>query len=365
MFDHMHYVPILKGREGEYGALRELHASSRDQMTPLIEIPPIPWDFVNNRPSKSLDLHLERVCEKVKNAWGGNRILFLDTLWLPDEARMIDGQHPLTFITKKARPLGLRIVPVTGLLRGEGHATGCRTANSSDGWGVCIRIQREDFVEFTDLRGELNRLLEAIQVPCRSVDLLLDLRAIAHDAGAIDEDEVISLITKIPFISKWRSFTIAATSFPANLVGLPPSDCSKVQRLEWKLWKAVHKILPDGIRRPAFGDYAISHPEPSEVDPRIMNPSASIRYTSRSHWLVVKAKNLKDHGYAQFHGVCKQMVQRADYSGASFSWGDGYIAACGCQSVGPGNLTTWRKVGTSHHLAFVLDQLSNFAEASA
>ena len=35
MFDHTHYVPILKGKEGEFSALRELKAETKDLLTPF------------------------------------------------------------------------------------------------------------------------------------------------------------------------------------------------------------------------------------------------------------------------------------------------------------------------------------------
>jgi len=361
MFDHNHYVPILKGREGEYGALKQVTDRSRDRITPLIEIPPIPWDFVNGSPSKSIDDHLKKVCKNILGAWGGERSLFLDTLWLPADVRMTDGRHPLSFLLDHGYSMGLKLIPVTGLLRGDKHVTSCRKAHTANGAGVCIRIQREDFTEFSDLPNALDALLRSVAVPIRQADLVLDLRAITD--GEIDEDEVAALVRSIPSLNQWRTFTLAATSFPTNLVGLPASDCSRVQRLEWKLWKMVQRKLPSSIRKPAFGDYAISHPEPSEVDPRIMKPSASVRYTYRTYWLVMKARNLRDHGYAQFHGLCSELMKRVEYSGTGFSWGDEYIGECGRQRRGPGNLTTWRKVGTSHHLAFVLDQLSSYVSS--
>ena len=46
-FNHTHYVPTLKGRAGEYGALQAMTAEVKAALTPLIEIPPIPWDFDN------------------------------------------------------------------------------------------------------------------------------------------------------------------------------------------------------------------------------------------------------------------------------------------------------------------------------
>jgi hypothetical protein len=111
---------------------------------------------------------------------------------------------------------------------------------------------------------------------------------------------------------------------------------------------------------PIFGDYGIAHPAPSEVDPRIMRPSASIRYTTEEHWIVPKGRNLRAHGFDQFHAVCESLIKRDDYSGRDFSWGDEFIWNCAHRGSGPGNLTTWRKVGTSHHLAFVVRQISRF-----
>ncbi len=89
-----------------------------------------------------------------------------------------------------------------------------------------------------------------------------------------------------------------------------------------------------------------------------MRPSASVRYTHDTYWLVPKGRNLREYGFDQFHGVCRALVQRVEYAGPQFSWGDQYIDDCAAERVGPGNLTTWRKVGTSHHLAFVVRQLA-------
>ena len=141
-------------------------------------------------------------------------------------------------------------------------------------------------------------------------------------------------------------------------MGLPPTSVTPIPRIEWTVWRSliVRSRLP---RLPAFGDYAISHPQPSEVDPRIMRPSASIRYTANDAWLVLKGRNLRDYGYAEFYDVCRDLVARPEYSGPSFSWGDWYIEECANQRVGTGNLTTWRKVGTSHHLAFVTRQIAS------
>jgi hypothetical protein len=68
MFDQEHYVPILKGREGEFGALRTLDDAAKIGMTPLVEVAPIPWDFENNLPAKTIDKHLEKIADRLDRA---------------------------------------------------------------------------------------------------------------------------------------------------------------------------------------------------------------------------------------------------------------------------------------------------------
>ena len=114
-------------------------------------------------------------------------------------------------------------------------------------------------------------------------------------------------------------------------------------------------------RTPTFSDYAIAHPQPPEVDPRLMRASAGIRYTTEDVWLILKGKNLKDYGYKQFHDVSKSLLTNAVYSGPEFSSGDRYIRDCANRVVSSGNLTTWRRVGTSHHIAYVTQQIANHA----
>lgn len=357
MFDESHYVPILKGKEGEFGALSQLPDRSKEALTPLVEIPPIPWDFGQQIPSRSIDEHLKRTPQKLARAWGSDRELFLDFLWIGESERMESGGHPVKYLFDAVCDLGLLPIPVIGLMRSSDYLAACSDVVRRDGRGVCVRIQREDFQDFPEFEAELQKVLKSVSAQQGDADLLLDLKALTPGSGEMSADEVLALISSIPDLERWRSFTLAATSFPESLIGLPPSDFSFIARNEWNLWREVVRMKPKRI--PTFGDYAISHPQPSEVDPRIMRPSASVRYTAESYWLVPKARNLKDHGYDQFHDVCRDLVERDEYSGRRFSWGDGYIDDCANDRVGCGNLTTWRKVGTSHHLNFVLRQVAS------
>jgi len=359
MFGHRHYVPILKAKDGEYGALQTLPPTVHRAITPLLEIPPIDWDYAADRPKKTIDQHLKKVGQKIERAWSGRGRLFVDLpLWIPASERMMDGRHPLEFVFTSLRMRGIEAIPVIDLLRPAEYLSACREIIAEDQRGVCARIHPDDLVGSDGVDDAIGSVLETVGTDIRSADLVLDLRALTPDEP-MDVGGLVEIAERLPRLSRWRTFTVAATSFPRNLAGLPPSDFSLIPRGEWDLWENLVRGSRLIDRLPTFGDYGISHPEPSEVDPRIIRPSASIRYTHDSCWLVPKARNLRDYGYDQFHEVCEALVRRTEYAGRQFSWGDNYIYDCAARRVGTGNLTTWRKVGTSHHLAFAVRQLAS------
>jgi hypothetical protein len=81
--------------------------------------------------------------------------------------------------------------------------------------------------------------------------------------------------------------------------------------------------------------------------------SASIRYTTRDAWLILKGRNVRQYGFDQYRELSRELVQRPEYNAAQYSWGDGFIKECADGRSGTGNATTWRKVGTNHHLTLV------------
>jgi hypothetical protein len=361
MIDDKHYIPILQGRQGEYGALRTMSDDVKQHLTPILEIPPIPWDHKFHRPAKTIDQHLSKIASTITKSWGPDRPVFVDLVWLESE-RMSDGSHPISYVFDAARKQGLQIVPTTGLGRGDGYQSACQDVHRCDHRGFCLRIQREDFGEPGGIEPLITTLLEVLGVGPREIDLVFDLRAVNFNEANVLATRVPQLINMVPQIQLWRSFTLAATGFPEDLIGLPPIADSFVTRIEWILWRGLFKSQI--TRYPTFGDYGIAHVQPSEVDPRIMRPSASIRYTTSESWLVVKGRNLRDYGFDQFHDVSRRLAARREYMGTDFSWGDWYINECANRRASSGNLTTWRKVGTSHHLAFVTRQIAIAAEPS-
>ncbi len=72
---------------------------------------------------------------------------------------------------------------------------------------------------------------------------------------------------------------------------------------------------------------------------------------------------IRDYGFGQYRELCRQVSASAFYYGADFSEGDKYINDCASGSVSTGRLTTWRWVGTNHHLEKVSLDTANLSSS--
>jgi len=355
MADVQRYVPILKGKEGEFSALETLNADVRRLVLPLIEVPPVPYDYANDRPAKSLEDHVSGIAQRLMRCWKDDPI-YVELPWLGEEQYLSDGTLAVTAVLGDCRAAQLQAIPVitresTSDLRSAAgrHASTCKS-------GVCIRLTVDDFGEEVDIDSEITAILEAVSLKPRHIDILLDLKEIGTEGKELLVTRY--MLNTLPDVDQWRRVTIAGASFPEDLSDVRADATEKLPRSEWDLWRAI-KSKPQKLPRKdlLFGDYAISHPIPKELDPRIMRMSASIRYSTQTSWLVLKGRNVREYGFEQYFELSSLLVQRPEFAGADFSWGDAYIQKCARHESGPGNATTWRKVGTNHHLTLVARQL--------
>jgi T4 beta protein len=360
MDHHPVYVPVLKGKEGEFAALEALRPEIRARMMPLIEIPGVPYDYANERPAKSLDSHIAGVADRLSRCCPDTP-LYLDA-WFEDEA-LEDGRVALEAVLQDCAARGVKAVPVVSRGNSPRYLSAAGNHAKANRIGVCVRLLVEDFEEDIEVDAEIGRILDRCEVGESDSDLVIDL----EDLGRVRGRAVLiarSIFSMIQNHGNWRQIVLAAASFPEDLSEVNAATTTTLPRHEWELWKTLQR-RPALLPRPdlVFGDYAIAHPEPKELDPRTMRMSASIRYTTPIDWLVVKGRNVRQYGFDQYFDLCKTLLQRPEYMGKDFSWGDNYISECAAGKTGPGNATTWRKVGTNHHLTLAAQEAANLRRA--
>src|ERR1051326_5767886 len=339
-FDHRHYVPCLRWKQGEYQAMQSLTRDAVKTITPLIEVPEMGFDFETGTTRKTLDKHLEPFAKRVAEKWG--RPCFVDLNRLTPSCRMANGRHPVQFAFDDLRARACLAVPVTGLNRDEAYQSAIAEVISRDQRGLCLRLQIGEGAK-PNLKDQLDALLNKTAPPSHC-DLILDLGAPNFTPLEGFSKVVEALIRRLSYLRNWRTFTLLGTSFPPSMAEIKLSPVS-LPRNEWLLYRLVAANLAKvGIRIPAFGDYSINYPNSLPLDMRLLKPSATIRYTTPSGWLIVKGPNVRDNQFEQYRDHCRTVMRSPTYSGPAFSAGDKYISDCARGVASTGNLTTWRRV---------------------
>lgn len=351
------YMPILKWRQGEYQGLFRLHDTIKDRVVPLFEVPTEAWDFETESPAKTLDEHLAPFGPRLQNKWE-NRLCLVDSPYLDDDAVMGDGSHHFEFVIRSAVAAGANPVPVTGLARSRAYQIAVQSVVRDLGRSVAIRLSPEDFTP--SLAAQLNSLLTLLEVSEQDCHLVIDVRA--GLVASPDTQALIwrSLLSQLPRAQSWSGITVAGTAFPSELSAALFRPQGSASRIEWQAYQVLISQLAPEDRKPTFGDYAVSHPDTEAIDPRLIDPTAKIKYTTANDWIVFVGHQVKRHGRGQYQGLAQAVTQSPLYFGSNYSWGDEYIYDCAYNSGSTGGPSTWPAVATNHHVTVSTIQLANF-----
>lgn len=137
MFGPADYVPILRWKQAERYALKNLHDDDRARITPLIEL--TPTIFKSRRTAKQEPQMLDPaqvLGKKAKKLLETclNRPFFLDLRHVTAEVARTRGKiHALPYLAELGRDYKLAIVPVTGLLPNDKYQLSVREAHKQDG----------------------------------------------------------------------------------------------------------------------------------------------------------------------------------------------------------------------------------------
>jgi len=363
MTEEILYVPVLKGKEGELAALEVLHPSIRAKIVPLIELPPVPFDHAKKTKAKTDTEHLDGIASRLSK-FSFRQPLYVHIGW-QDSSEQIEevGGYAHGFLTK-LRLTNIDAIPVVTFQSSQSYMEAAVQHAGAASSGFCLRMRMRDFKEEIDQEQELNRIQQALGLrDASAMDLVIDL----EDLGTSPEyglHTARSIFSILPRADKfqWRRMILTAASFPKDLSDRDAATTFLQERKEWNLWLALQRkpgALP--TRDLIYGDYAISNPITKDLDPKKMVMSANIRYTSDQDWLILKGRSVRKYKFDQYFQLCEALVTRKEFCGGDFSWGDRFIEQCALAMQGPGNATTWRKVGVNHHLTFVATKLAKLS----
>lgn len=355
MFDHKHYVPILRWKRAEWVALGNLSNDVRHHVTPLIEPTPRSLEARNNKPAPDPAGVFARNAADLQRYWG-SAPFFVDMWHLDRALRVGNGTHPLEFLAAEARSRGLALIPVTGLDRDPTYQTAIASIVARDGRGACIRIPARE-ITGSDFDRRLLDLLTNLGLEASEADCLFDYQVWQQGAPTI-----AVLSSAMPSLACWRTFTAASGAFPRDLTGFTIGQ-HNLPRFDWMGWRDQVTRGPIPRRLPAFADYTIQHAQFAEP-PERANFSASIRYTSDNCWVIMRGESVfQDNGpgFDQWPANAQMVCARNEYCGPTFSDGDRYISEMAAQTLRTGNAETWLRAGINHHITFAARQIASLS----
>ena len=109
-------------------------------------------------------------------------------------------------------------------------------------------------------------------------------------------------------LSVFRNLVIVSTAIPDSFGGIA-RGIDEIPRHDWLFYKALLAALPNGMRRPVYGDYTIVHPEFTPMDMRMIKPAGKIVYTTAETWATCKGGAFRDNR-EQMHDHCKTIVKQ-------------------------------------------------------
>lgn len=352
-----HYRPVLLARLGERQALQDLSDADHQKFTPIFVVPPRAWNYEAETFDKTLAKHLEKLPADLGRARSG-RAAFIDLVFIADDLSDVEGVHPLQWLHKNAQAEGVELIPVISGSSPESLIIAARDVAADSEQGICLRLLPNEWPSGDP--NAFDELLSELEVSPTDIDLVLDL------GGSTSSDLTMrALLPEIRWArayGSWRSLTVAGAGVPKEL----PSGrgVHVMDRSDWLTFSTAWSTVTDeGLGAFDFGDYGVASADPTlDVDPRMLNISASFRYTVHGSWLLARGELFKGNGGRGVGGAAvaptlqtltEHPLYRTTTRDAANDWIDSVIGG-----GSGGNPTTWRRWATFHHIKTVLDQLA-------
>lgn len=364
------YLPILKSLTSEYEASKHMDAAHAAVIHPLFDVPVISENrqkakkYQNSFTPKSD--YLDEVAESIAKYWKGDLVLADAFNWAPD-ATVETGEHVLAYLHASLKGQGVTVAPVVGYDRWDDqlYQLAMRGLDLSGAPYVCLRLEAsavEDAAEPDVFHERMQEMLEDMQLSPAECAVLLDLGDLTSKRLidiTSDATRVLELLSGYGF----RYIATAGSSMPksVDLAVKKKDSTAKVIRKEMLLWQALRTEF-SGIPL-VFGDYGVRGPGSNDA---IRNPNANakIRYTCDKAFLVSRGHSIAGGWALQMPAVASEIANAKEFL-PGFSWGDKVIADCSNGLPVKNGHGKWIAYDTSHHLAFVVEEVREFERVLA
>lgn len=339
------YTPVIKAKATDLAAVAALTNIASTLVKPLVEPP------VSVRDG-SLVTDVSAAVQETLNALPAIPFYF-DSLGFEASFRQ---DAALEILAESGR----EFTPVFRFNDFPRDVAAARAVLGTSRYGVAIRVEKEDLARPNDAWAAISEFLANVGMDSKALELILDLKGL----GAMRVTQQVALLDNVvEFAAQQTSrfapakIVILGGSMPSSVSAIDINGEAAIRRLELDLWAgAVYEL--GGMHELCFGDYGVISPGFMFSGP---NPNANgkIRYTTGLVTKVFRGHCLyRPSRFDQYFDLAHRVVVSGVFMGEGFSEGDHYIARCARREVGTGNLATWVKVDTNHHIEAVSRQIS-------
>lgn len=365
------YIPILKALPSEYEASSRVDPAHAEAIHPLFDVPVIsPGRQEAKKYLSSLTPvcdYFDEVAKNIGTSWKGGPVMADAFNWVPS-ACVETGEQAIGYLYASLRSAGLAVVPVVGYDRWDDpvYRLAMRSLDLSNAPYVCIRLEAsaiEDAIEPDVFNVRMEEILEDMELGASNCAVLVDFGDLTAKSVLDLTDEAMRVLRLLKAYG-FKYIATAGCSMPKSidLAVSRPDQKAHVIRKEMLVWQTMQAELPTVPL--VYGDYGVRGPGSNEG---IRNPhvNAKIRYTVGKAFLVVRGHSVKKElQVIQMPRLAKEIVNSKDFL-PGFSWGDRVIQECSAGLPVKGGHGKWIAYDTSHHLAFVVEEVREFERVVA
>lgn len=337
------YYPILKCKAGERAALKQI-STPTDSFVPIFE-------FVEDQ---SVDI--EEFFEKTKSCYNGK--FYFDTINVDDSDRSI-----LKGLISYASLHSIEAFPIMypeDIKSGFLHWASEKVSS----FGFDIPMPEDSLPN--------SQIIAALLPYTKKVKINLFL-----DAGIIVTEKNANLITFAckDFIEKkendlmnFQKITFTACSIPEELSDVESGGTEYFTRYSIGVFERIVQTYKTHslISKLSYSDCGSAGLSYVKFDPKKMRVLPKIKYTTDEYYIVLKGKknwttSTMTKGYKE---LASEVVNSEYFCGKDFSYGDEKIYEKATDpGSGVGSNQQWVEYTTNHHIAVLVEQLSNLLGA--
>jgi hypothetical protein len=347
-----HYLMAVQKRSGELLALRNASPDNWKRITPMIRL------FQKSKNERIGHAAVKNWFRDISDSVG-TRPFFLDSSNIAPSHRTTQRglERPtLEAVHEFAMDACHSFVPVvvSGASRAAIDTAIAAARDGSNGLAIVYSPLAVIPTKDRSHDEQIAAIAEATTVSEEQIDLIINLGYLDPDID-VDVTWLAQILEDAAKRGEWRNLVLVGSSMPSALSCIEQGTVGTLFRKEWEVWDKLKRM---GLTRPpSFGDFAIQSPAQAGKGGPSMR--ASVRYTTDNGTLISRGSGpFHEEGKIQYHELCRKLIERPEFKGPGFSWGDETIMKCANEQIDPGSQHLWRAAGTSHHLEVVTRALA-------